>query len=84
MRTFRLYRREDVGGISGIGYVAEGVEFHDKQVVFSWFGKYHSMETHPSIEQVIEIHGHSGRTVIEWNDSANSLIPNGDSPDVGP
>lgn len=66
MRTFTLNRKEDISGISGTGRIAEGVEFHDKQVVMSWFGKLHSIEIHPSIEQLEQIHGHNGLTTVVW------------------
>ena len=66
MKTFHLVRREDVSGVSGVGVVAEGVLFHDGQVVMSWFGRHHTIEVAPRLEDVLEIHGHDGRTVIEW------------------
>lgn len=66
MRTFKLVRKEDVSGVSGTGEVAEGVEFHDGQVVMSWFGRHHTIEVAPSIETVIAIHGHEGRTEVKW------------------
>lgn len=66
MRTFNLVRKEDVSGVSGTGVVAEGVEFHDGQVVMSWFGRHHTIEVAPNISDIEAIHGHEGRTVIEW------------------
>ena len=68
MRTFKLVREEDVSGVSGVGEVAEGVEFHDKQCVLSWFGAHHSLEVHPSIDDIIAIHGHQGRTKVVWDE----------------
>lgn len=68
MRTFKLVREEDVSGVSGVGEVAEGVEFHDKQCVLSWFGAHHSLEVHPSIDDIIAIHGHEGKTKVVWNE----------------
>lgn len=65
-RYFQLLRLEDVSGLSGTGLVAEGLQFHDGQCALSWFGKYHSLEIHPSIEQVKALHGHGGRTKIIW------------------
>jgi hypothetical protein len=62
-RTFKLVRIRDVSGVSGTGVVAEGIVFHDGQVALSWFGKYHSLEIHPSLQQVLDIHGHDGATV---------------------
>ena len=52
--------------MSGTGRVAEGVVFHDGQVVMSWFGQHHSIVIYPSLESAIAIHGHEGRTTIEW------------------
>lgn len=67
-RRFLLIRDTDVSGVSGTGIVVEGIEFHDKQCVLSWFGQYHSMEVHTSIEQVMKLHGHGGATRIQWID----------------
>lgn len=75
MRTFRLVRLKDISGISGVGVVAEGVEFHDEQCVVSWLGKFHSIEVHPSIKQVMEIHGHSGATQIEFSEVKEGTLP---------
>ena len=66
MRLFRLVRQEDVSGVSGVGVVAEGCQFHDGQVAMSWFGQHHTLEISPSIESITAIHGHEGRTVVEW------------------
>jgi hypothetical protein len=68
MRTFKLIRLEDVSGVSGTGTVAEGVRFHDGQCVVSWFGEHHTMEISPNIETVMAIHGHNGKTLLEWSD----------------
>ena len=69
MRRFLLVRSEDVSGVSGTGRVAEGVVFHDGQYTMSWFGQLHTIEVGPSIEAVERIHGHEGRTRIEWLDT---------------
>jgi len=66
VRAFRLVRKEDVSGVSGTGVVAEGVEFHDGQVAVSWYGRYHCVSIWPSIKDVEAIHGHEGRTTVEW------------------
>lgn len=68
MRRFLLVRKEDVSGVSGTGNVAEGVEFHDGQCVLSWFGQHHTIEVSPGVETIIAIHGHEGRTWIEYID----------------
>jgi hypothetical protein len=66
MRTFTVYRKEDVSGVSGTGTIAEGVEFHDGQIAISWFGQHHILEVAPTIQTWIDIHGHGGKTIIEW------------------
>jgi len=68
MRTFKLVRHEDVSGVSGTGVVAEGVIFHDGQVAVSWFGKHHCVSVWPNIEDVEAIHGHEGRTIVEFDE----------------
>ena len=67
-RTFKLLRLKDVSGVSGKGIVAEGVEFHDDQVVLSWLGKYHSIAIHPNIKQLKKVHGHGGLTKVVWDE----------------
>ena len=71
MKRFQLNRKEDVSGISGIGIIAEGVVFHDGQVVLSWFGQHHTVEILPDISSVEAIHGHGGTTAIEYTDPNN-------------
>ena len=68
LRTFSLLRKEDISGVSGTGTIAEGVVFHDGQVVLSWFGRFHTIEVCPTIDTVIALHGHNGSTFIQWDD----------------
>jgi hypothetical protein len=68
MRTFHLARDEDVSGVSGLGVVAEGVEFDDDTVVLHWRGEHRSTVIWPSIDSVIAVHGHDGRTRIVWDE----------------
>lgn len=68
MKMFTLMRSEDVSKVSGVGLVAEGVQFHDGQVAMSWFGRHHTIEIAPSIADIIEIHGHDAKTVVKWED----------------
>ena len=68
MKTFKLVRKEDVSGVSGTGEVAEGVIFHDGQVALSWFGRHHTLEIAPNIDDVIAIHGHEGKTTVVYTD----------------
>ena len=68
MRRFQLDRVTDVSGVSGTGIVADGIQFHDGQVVVSWFGQHHCVSIWPAIEDVIAIHGHEGATKVVWLD----------------
>ena len=68
MRRFRLIRREDVSGVSGTGVVAEGVHFSTGKVALSWCSNLHSVTVYDGIEDLERIHGHEGRTSIEWID----------------
>jgi len=65
MREFYLLRSEDVSGVSGVGSVAEGVEFPDGTVVLWWFNS-GSMGIYRDIERMIKVHGHEGRTTVHW------------------
>lgn len=68
MRNFRLKRITDVSGKSGTGYVTEGVIFTDGTVAMRWTTSVGSTCIYDSIEDVIEIHGHEGATVVEYDD----------------
>lgn len=68
MRRFVLERLEDVSGTSGIGVVAEGVEFSNGQVVLHWISQLESIEMCASMKVMEKIHGHEGRTVVRWFD----------------
>lgn len=68
-RRFVLQRSEDVSGVSGTGQVAEGVEFSNGVCVVSWKGVHPSTVVyHQGIQDVIAVHGHEGRTVVEYLD----------------
>lgn len=69
MKRFILNRIEDETGISGTGTVAEGVQFSDGKVAMRWIvGEHRSTVVWDYIEAVEKIHGHGGRTFIEWVD----------------
>lgn len=74
MRNFILFREKDISNISGIGIVAEGTEFTDGSVALRWVvGDHRSTSTWNSMEDVKEIHGHSGATLIIYCGVAYSL-----------
>ena len=68
MRRFVLYRREDVSGISGTGFVAEGVRFSDGAVALRWLRAPHTISVYPSVDALLAVHGHRGRTELRWVD----------------
>lgn len=69
-RRFTLCRDEDETGISGIGLVAFGVVFPDGVTVTRWNSDVAQTCVWQSFEEVDAVHGHGGRTRIEWIDDA--------------
>lgn len=68
MRRFILRRHADVSGISGTGIVAEGVLFSTGYCAMTWLGPLTSLTFFHSPEVLINIHGHGGKTVMEFLD----------------
>lgn len=66
MKQFKLNRLEDATGISGEGIIAEGIQFSDGRCVLRWLTEITSIGIYDSIDDVEFIHGHDGKTVIEW------------------
>lgn len=64
MRAFKLFRLNDASGVSGTGYVAEGVEFANGQCVIHWLTQFESIGVYPSVEELMRVHGHAGQTVL--------------------
>jgi len=69
MRRFHLDRAIDATGVSGIGRVAEGVEFSDGTVVLRWRGPNGTTVIHNTMHSVAAVHLHGGMTVIRWEDT---------------
>ncbi len=65
-RMFDLVRLEDVTGVSGTGVVAWGCVFPDGRAVLRWATQRASSALYDSLEDVEEIHGHGGRTVVRF------------------
>lgn len=72
MRRFSLVRTDDVSGVSGTGIVADGVLFPNGKCSLCWRGALSSIAMHDSLETLEAIHGHGGRTYIEFIDSVPS------------
>lgn len=69
MRRFVLNRKEDVSGVSGVGVVAEGIEFSDGSAAIRWKTSKASTTIWNSVEDAVAIHGHGGLTVLEYLDA---------------
>jgi hypothetical protein len=67
-RRFVLMRAEDETGISGTGRIADGVEFQDGVAVIRWNTETASTAIYGSIEDIVTIHGHGGKTTVHWID----------------
>lgn len=68
VRRFRLERLEDPTGISGTGHIADGVVFPDGTVAMRWCTAFRSTGIYESVEDLVAIHGHNGRTVVTYTD----------------
>lgn len=69
MRRFVLVRDVDLSGISGTGQVAEGVVFTDGTCAMRWTTHTCSTCLYAACDDLLTIHGHQGRTRIEWIDT---------------
>jgi hypothetical protein len=72
MRRFDLFRETDASNVSGVGYVAEGVEFTDGTVAIRWKSATPSTVVWASMADAIAIHGHNGWTTVRWRDELGS------------
>jgi hypothetical protein len=70
MRRFKLIRDEDITGMSGTGHVGDGVQFENDVVVLRWRTEWPTSVVFydRGVESVEALHGHNGRTHIEWID----------------
>lgn len=89
MRRFELHRKVDESGVSGVGTIAEGVEFTQGRVVLTWLAGTQGTTLFDSVDDVLKVHGHGGKTVIEWidHDHPRMVIPaklGWSNPDTGP
>lgn len=55
-----------MSGVSGVGHVADGIEFSDGTVVVRWLGRNATTTVHPNIRNVEAVHGHNGASRIVW------------------
>lgn len=76
MRRFYLQRKEDPTGMSGIGRIADGIEFDNGQVAMTWKKEFPSVTVFQSISTVEKLHTHRGidPTHIVWVDDLHENI----------
>ena len=70
IRTFHLWRKEDVSDVSGTGVVAVGAQLPTGRCVIEWLpGKVdvRSIVIYATIDEVQIVHGHDGKTEIVWD-----------------
>lgn len=65
MTNFKVYRKFDKNGKSGIGHVIDGVIFDNGKVVISWVSEIRSIVVFDSWDDFVKIHiaNHWGTTV---------------------
>lgn len=74
MRRFQLIRDKDATGVSGVGHVADGVQFDDGNVCIRWRSGTPSTVIWASVEDAVSIHGHNGWTAVRWIDTSSSTL----------
>jgi hypothetical protein len=72
MRRFILERIEDVSGTSGVGVVAEGVEWSNGWVSLHWLSQLGCLGMYENVKVMLEVHGHGGCTKVKWVDNENT------------
>ncbi|MFD4973640.1 hypothetical protein [Streptomyces sp. NPDC058424] len=70
-RLFVLRRDRDITGVSGVGDVADGVQWPDGTVVLRWRER-PSTAMWDSLDVMLSVHGHDGATRVVWADGAES------------
>jgi len=68
VKPFYMLRHSDLSGLSGVGIVAVGVVWPNGRVSIAWTSVRSSYEQHDSMENLQEIHGHSGNTEFIFGD----------------
>jgi hypothetical protein len=80
-RRFALYRVTDVSGVSGTGIIAWGIAYGaagDEDVAIRWRGDTTGVQQlciFRSVQQVLLVHGHAGKTRIVWLDEPATVEP---------
>ncbi len=65
-QRFIINRLVDESGVSGTGVVAVGVRWPTGKCSVEWIVEPHTQGMYDSIDDVVQIHGHKGKTVVMW------------------
>jgi hypothetical protein len=77
-RQFVLARHQDPSGISGIGIVAEGVEWTGGTADLHWLTDHETFVHWPGgLDAILAVHGHNGSTVVRYLDEPEPAPTNG-------
>ena len=68
VRPFYLHRIVDASGVSGTGIVAVGAVLPSGKAVLEWRSRWKTITVFESVDQIVRIHGHGGRTQLHWGD----------------
>jgi hypothetical protein len=68
MRRFILRRVKDASGVSGLGVVAEGIEWSNGRIALHWISQLEAVNDYANAKVLTSLHGHGGDTVVEWID----------------
>ena len=68
VRPFYLHRIVDASGVSGTGIVAVGAVLPSGKAILEWRSRWKTVTVFESVDQIVHIHGHGGRTQLHWGD----------------
>ena len=71
VRRFLLWRTEDATGISGTGLVAMGSVWPNGKAVLLWRGEHSSIAIYDSMDSLVAIHCHGGKSEVMFIDGEN-------------
>ena len=74
LHLYKLNRKVDVSGSSGVGQVAHAIGLKSGKVVMWWNGEISSIVIYDSIANVEDLHSHNGATLIETIDDPAEVL----------
>ena len=68
MRRFALIRINDLLGITGVGTIAEGIEFSNGSVIVHWLKEPKSIVVWNNMNDMKTINCHNGTSIVHYID----------------